>query len=304
MSCVERGNRARDGVGDEGYFETGKVHKRRFVFWLVRGPWMEASELPIITRSRLVDDLHKLGVLPGQVIMLHASVRAIGWIVGGPDTVIQALLDLLTPEGTLMMYIGWEDSPYELAQWSEERQRAYLEECAPFDPARSRAYRKWSILTEYLRTWPGACRSDHPDASFAAVGGNHPLQYGYGPGSPLAKLCEIGGQALLLGAPLNTITLLHYAEHLARVPNKRVVRYKMPILRDGQRVWVEIEEFDTNQGIGGRDAGECFEIIAREYLSSGKGRSGKAGAAQSYLFDAADLSKFAIEWMERAFGKG
>jgi len=100
--------------------------------------------------------------------MLHASVRAIGWIVGGPDTVLQALLDILTPEGTLMMYVGWEDSPYELAQWPEDRQRAYLEECPPFDPARSRAYRKWGILTEYFRTWPGARRSDHPDASFAA----------------------------------------------------------------------------------------------------------------------------------------
>lgn len=58
---------------------------------------MERSELPIITRSGLVDDLRNLGVLPGQVIMLHASVRAIGWIVGGPDTVLQALLDVLTP---------------------------------------------------------------------------------------------------------------------------------------------------------------------------------------------------------------
>ncbi len=272
---------------------------------------MEASELPIITRSRLVHDLRKLGVLPGQVIMLHASVKAIGWIVGGPDTVLQALLDILVPEGTLMMYVGWEDSPYEMAQWPEDRQRAYLEECPPFDPARSRAYRKWGILTEYLRTWPGARRSDHPDASFAAVGSrarwiteSHPLQYGYGPGSPLAKLCEAGGQVLLLGAPLNSITLLHYAEHLAKVPGKHVVRYKMPILRDGQRVLVEIEEFDTNQGIGGRDAGQYFETIAHKYLSSGKGRSGKVGAAQSYLFDAADLTEFAVQWMESTFGRG
>jgi len=272
---------------------------------------MERPEPPVITRSRLVNDLRNLGVLSGQVVMLHASVKAVGWIVGGPDMVIQALLDVLTPEGTLMMLVGWEDSPYELAQWPEGRQLAYLEECPPFDPARSRAYRKWSILTEYLRTWPGARRSDHPDGSFAAVGPqarwiteNHPLQYGYGPESPLAKLYEMGGQVLLLGAPFNSITLLHYAEHLANVPNKRVVRYKMPVLRDGQRMWVEIEEFDTNQGIGGRDAGEYFETIAREFLSSGKGRAGKVGAAQSYLFDAADLIQFAIQWMERAFGKG
>ncbi|MEM2884829.1 MAG: aminoglycoside 3-N-acetyltransferase [Thermoproteota archaeon] len=269
---------------------------------------MGKGELPTITKSRLVRDLVELGVASGQTLMLHASVSAIGWIVGGPDVVLQALLDVIGPQGTLVMYVGWEDSPYGLEDWPEERRLAYLEECPPFDPARSRACREWSILTEYLRTWPGAFRSCHPDGSFAAVGvlarwitEGHPLQYGYGPGSPLEKLCEVGGKVLLLGAPLNSVTLLHYAEHVANVPNKRVVRYKMPILQDGKRAWVEIEEFDTCRGIVA-NAEEYFEAIVREYLSSGKGRSGNVGAARSYLFDSADLSEFAVGWLERNFG--
>jgi len=82
-----------------------------------------------------------------------------------------------------MMYVGWEDSPYNLAEWSIDRQRAYLDECPPFDPATPRACRRWSILTEYLRTWPSAFRSSNPEASCAAVGArarwiteDHPLQ--------------------------------------------------------------------------------------------------------------------------------
>lgn len=265
------------------------------------------EKLPPITRSMLVKDLRKLGVLAGDTIMLHASVKAIGWIVGGPDIVIQSLLDVLGKEGTLIMLVSWEDSPYELAEWPQDVQKAYLEECPPFDPATSRAYRKWSILTEYLRTWPGAFRSNHPDASFVAVGvlarwitENHPLQYGLGPGSPLAKLCAVKGKVLLLGAPLNNITLLHYAEHVAKVPNKKTVQYKMPLLRDGKRVWVDIEEFDTNGMLLGMK--EYFEAIPREYLSSGKGGLGKVGAAQSYLFDAPDLVSFAVKWLERKYG--
>jgi aminoglycoside 3-N-acetyltransferase len=270
---------------------------------------MKRSEFPLITRNRLVKDLRELGLAKGQVVMLHASVSAIGWIVGGPDIVIQALLDVIGPQGTLMMYVGWEDSPYELNEWSEEVQLAYLEECPPFDPARSRACRQWSILTEYLRTWPGAFRSSHPDGSFAAVGAlarwiteDHPLQYGYGPGSPLAKLCEVGGKVLLLGAPLNAITLLHYAEHMADVPNKRIVRYKMPILRNGQRTWVEIEEFDTCKGIVD-NASEYFEAIMQDYLLHGKFSSGKVGAVRSYLFDSTNLYEFAKRWLERTFGR-
>ncbi len=265
----------------------------------------------LVTRGRLVEDLRRLGLSSSQVVMLHASVSAIGWVIGGPDVVLQAILDVLGPEGTLMMYVGWEDDPSKLAEWPEEWQRAYLEECPPFDPQRSRANRKWSILTEYLRTWPGACRSDHPEASVAAVGAkaqwlteNHPLHYPYSPGSPFAKLCAARGKALLLGAPLNTLTVLHHAETLARIPNKRTVRYKMPVLRDGQRVWVELEDIDTSRGAFDWEGGNYFEAIAREYLASGKGRTGRVGAADSHLFEAAGLVRFAIEWMERIFSRG
>lgn len=242
--------------------------------------------------------------------MLHASVSAIGWVVGGPDVVLQAILDVIGPEGTLMMYVGWEEDRYLTLALEQGLGEAYFTECPPFDPQRSRANRKWSILTEYLRTWPGACRSDHPEASVAAVGAkakwiteNHPLHYPYGPGSPLAKLCEAEGKVLLLGAPLNTLTILHHAETLARVPNKRLMRYKMPMLREGKKVWVEIEDIDTSRGVFDWKGGDYFEAIAREYLASGKGRTARVGAAESYLFDAAGLVRFAIGWMERMFGE-
>ncbi len=147
-----------------------------------------------------------------------------------------------------MMVVSWEDNPYELSNWPQEKQIAYLEECPAFNPVTSRADRKFSILTEYLRTLPGSCRSDHSENSFAANGRlaqwiteNQPVNYSFGAGSPLAKLCQAGGKVLTLGAPLDSLTLLLYAESLAEVPDKRVVNYRMPVLRHGIRVWVDIE---------------------------------------------------------------
>ena len=270
----------------------------------------ELLRRPLVTRSRLARDLVSLGLKTRDLVMLHASVRAIGWVVGGPDTVIRAILDVIGPEGTLMMYAGWEEAPYLTIALEEGRGEAYLAECPAFDPERSRANRKWSILTEYLRTWPGARRSDHPEASVVAVGAkaawltkDHPLHYPYGPGSPFAKLCEAGGKVLLLGSPLNAVTVLHYAETIAEIPDKRIVRYRMPILREGKRVWVEIEDIDTGEGIvEGHSNEEYFAEIVREYLASGKGRWGTVGAASSYLFDAAELVRFAVRWLERSFG--
>jgi aminoglycoside 3-N-acetyltransferase len=269
----------------------------------------DQTDLPIITKSQLVHDLTRLGVEAGQTVMLHASVRAIGWIVGGPDVVLQALCEVLTPEGTLMMYAGWEEQQIEhFDEWPPARQAAYLAECPPFDPATARANRKWSILTEYLRTIPGTQRSANPCASMVAAGAkaqwlteNHPLQYGYGPASPLAKLREIGGKILQIGVPIETLTLLHYSEHMANVPRKRIVRFRVPLLRDGQRVWVETEEFDTSQGIRDWPGGNYFAAIAQDFLASGHGRSGTIGAAQAHLLDAATLHAFAVEWLEREF---
>ena len=100
--------------------------------------------------------------------------------------------------------------------------------------------------------------------------------------------------------PLNSITMLHYSEHMAEVPDKRLARYQVPLLQNGERVWVEVEEYDTANGIvdwaGGDD---YFPVIAQAYLESGRGHAGTVGAAASYLFEAAELHVFAVEWMER-----
>lgn len=262
---------------------------------------------PIVTRSQLVRNLGELGVSAGQAVMLHASVRNIGWIVGGPDVVLDAILAVLTPTGTLMMMVSWEDNPYELEHWPRERQEAYLRECPAYDPTSSRAdRRKMGILTEYLRTRPGAHRSRHP-FSYIAVGqhakwitDNHPWQYRDGPGSPLAKLCELGGVVLLLGSPVGDVTLLHHAEHLADVPNKKVDRYRMPVLQDGRRVWMDFEEYDTTRGIVDWPD-NYFQTIVEDYLAVGNGRTDKVGAADSYLLDAVSLTAFGTRWMEEHF---
>ncbi|MDH7486778.1 MAG: AAC(3) family N-acetyltransferase [Anaerolineae bacterium] len=75
----------------------------------------------------------------------------------------------------------------------------------------------------------------------------------------------------------------------------------MPVLQDGQRVWVDVEEYDTGRGVVDWEGGDYFPAIVRDFLAAGNGRSGMVGAAQSYLFDAAALHNFAVQWMERTF---
>ena len=86
------------------------------------------------------------------------------------------------------------------------------------------------------------------------------------------------------------------------MPHKRVVRYQMPVLVRGERRWVEIEEFDTCEGIVAWQGPDYFELIAKEYMAHCGMRPGSVGGAISYLFPAVPLVDFATRWMERSFG--
>jgi aminoglycoside 3-N-acetyltransferase len=237
--------------------------------------------------------------------MLHTSVKAVGPVLGGPNTIIQSLLDVLTADGTLMMYAGWQDLPDFLDELSPEEAAHYRAHHPPFDPATARAVRENSVLAEFLRTWPGAQRSLNAECSMMAVGAqaawitaDHPLNFGYGAGSPLEKLNEVGGQVLLLGSPLDTVTLLHYAENRAHMRHKNYVHYSYPVLREGQVIWLEVDDLDS----GEHHADYTFEQIVGAYLATGKGQRGAVGQAASYLLDAADLTAYAVAWLEARYG--
>ena len=264
----------------------------------------------VVGRQRIANDLRELGLTAGDTVMLHAAVSRIGWIAGGPDEVLRGILDVVGERGTLTMYVGWDGSPYDITVGAATLPETLIEAWPPYDPRSSRAMRTWSVLAEYLRTWPGALRSAHPSSSFAAVGENaemlvrdHSLQYGMGERSPLARLCDLGGRVLLLGSPLANVTLLHHAEHLARVDGKEIVRYAAPILEDGHKVWVEIEEFRTEGCLPWFGSDDMFTAIVRDYLQAGQGATGRVGAAPSYLFDARHLVDFAVEWIEEKFAE-
>ena len=225
----------------------------------------------------------ELGVEKTDVVMVHASMRK---VARDPKDVVAALVEAA---GTVMAYVDW-DSASDV-----------------FDPKTSRATPDNGILAETIRAWPGAIRSAHPDAGVSAIGeraawitADHPFQYGYGERSPLAKLVEARGKVLMLGAPLDTITLLHFSEHAAKIPNKRVIHYTRRF-SDGRVV--DFEEFDTCDPVSDVFAEDFFGTIAEEFMATEHTRPaftvGKVGDATSHVFDATKLFSFGLAWIER-----
>ncbi|MBF6353478.1 aminoglycoside 3-N-acetyltransferase [Nocardia higoensis] len=271
---------------------------------------LERSGGPV-TRSRISRDLAALGLADGDIVMFHTRMSAIGYVAGGPQTILDALLDVVGTRGTLMVTCGWNDAPpYDFLTWPQDWQDALRAEHPAYDPELSEADHNNGRLPEALRRRPGAVRSRHPDAGFAALGpaaaalmADHPWNDPHGPASPLARLVARNGRVLLLGAPLDTMTLLHHAEALAQAPGKRFVDYEQPILEQGQRVWRRFHDIDSEDGAFDYSAvvpegEEPFEAIARDMLAAGIGRQGRVGAADSYLFEAAQVVDYAITWIE------
>ena len=267
----------------------------------------------LVTRSGLVRDLEGLGLRRGGVVMVHCRLSAIGHVVGGAETVVRALLEALGPGGTLVAYTGWQDAPPDdLDALDERARRAYLDEQPAYDPRVSLSRRDHGRVAEALRTWPGALHSGHPEAGVAAVGplaaeitAYHSCDDAYGIGTPYAMLVELGGQVAMLGAPLDTVTLVHHAEAVAGVPDKRRVVYHYPIFAGGERVWRTFSDIDTSEGAlpYGRVIGEedYIEYIARSALAGGCGKSGSVGGATAHLFEARPLVKHAVAWIEQNF---
>ena len=155
-------------------------------------------------RERLAQDISGLGLGRGDVVLVHSSLKAVGWIEPDPSALVEAFRDVLGESGTLV-------APTLVPALRGLRPLFDLHE----SPS------EMGTLTEIVRKWPGACRSDHPTHSVAAIGrlaGSITASHGraHGPNSPWGpkalgfdtpwdRLREMNAWVLLLGRRVQSL---------------------------------------------------------------------------------------------------
>ncbi|TDB79062.1 aminoglycoside N(3)-acetyltransferase [Micromonospora sp. KC721] len=250
------------------------------------------------TVQSLASELRALGLTSGDVLLLHSSNRNLGFVAGGPQAVVRAVLDVLGPEGTLVVPThtpdntdpaGWQHPPVPEAWWPVIREHTpgFGRSCTPS--------RRMGVIAEVVRTWPGALRSNHPQVSFAALGRNaasvvdgHQLDDALGENSPLGAVYRLDGKVLLLGCGHRSNTSLHLAECRQVSPPQAVTgsSVRQPDGTDRWTTWVDVVA----------DEGD-FDRLGAEFEATGAVVIGQVGSAAARLISQPVLVDFATAWM-------
>jgi Aminoglycoside N3''-acetyltransferase len=192
------------------------------------------------TKQRIIDDLDELRISRGDSVLVHASMRAVGPVEGGADTVVEALLEAVGPDGTIVAPV-FQAANHVRPDWNDPL--AIASAVCPFDLS-AICVEEVGILAERIRLHPDARRSAHPSLSFAAMGSNAafitenaPFHFPLGTNGPLARLHQLNGKVLLIGVTHAVNSSLHLAEVWANVPYTQ----RRAHVRTAEETWEEME---------------------------------------------------------------
>jgi aminoglycoside 3-N-acetyltransferase len=165
-----------------------------------------------VTKGDIVAGLRKLGVRPGDKLLVHSSLSSFGQVEGGAEAVIDALIEAISPGGTVLVPTLTGDETLSPAN------------PPVFDPASTPCWT--GTIPEVFRKRPDAVRSLHPTHSVAAIGPDaHRLTEDHiNSVTPCDELSPYGKLArckdayiLLIGVDHQVSTTFHHVEEAAGV---------------------------------------------------------------------------------------
>ncbi len=240
----------------------------------------------VLTRDRLAADLRRLGIQPGDVLMVHSSLRSLGHVVGGAPTVVDALLQVLGPTGTL---VG-PSFNYETAQ----------EPGFVFDPRNTPS--DMGAVADEIRRRAGNLRSRHLTHSVSAIGRQAetivtaPGKTAWAADSPLGMVFELDGRFLLLGVTYQSFTAFHLLEVAFRLHHRKLDTLRRRLRRpDGAVVPFESIVYLRDVGYPGYD----FNRLGQAMEDAGLTSVAPVGNAIARLIPARSMRDFATPRVQR-----
>ena len=254
-----------------------------------------------VVKSEIADALRTIGLERGDSVIVHTSLGKIGYVCGGAQVVIEALIETVGEEGTIMMPTqSWKNlDPETGVHWdADETEWDRIRENWPAYNKAVTPTNTMGAVAEMFRSWPGAVRSDHPSRSFAAWGRNaeyltknHDLSDLFGDTSPIGKLYDLDGKILLIGVDYDKNTSIHLADVRAEYRGKHTCVEHSAVMENGKRVWKAYETLFVD-GEDFKDIGIAFEALHTVNTAT-------LGETELKIMRQRELVDFAIEWIEK-----
>lgn len=261
---------------------------------------MKKDARKILTYKDLYEQLKASGIRQGHHIFVHTSLSSLGFVVGGEETLIRVLIDLVGQEGTLMMPSQtWKNlDPEKGVHWLEPKEwwPTIRDHWPAYDKKVTPAIGMGAVARMFC-LWPGVQRSDHPARSVAAYGKyakhlteNHDYSNIFGQGSPLDKFYQLGGHILLIGVGYDKNTSIHLAETRADFRSKKYTTEHSAVLIEGQREWIAYKTQDVD---------DCdFIELGQAYDAEVAMPLYEVGQSKVRYFEQAPFVDWAVKWLE------
>jgi len=231
----------------------------------------------IITKNKIKKDLGKLGLKKGNWVLVHSSLKSLGYVKGGANTVIDAVIEVIGKHDLFMV------PTFTFTNFTPS-----------FDPERTPS--QMGLITETFRLRENSIRSWHPRHSVSVLGekakgkevvSGHLEAGSVGKESPIDKLAKQGGYVLLMGVGHTVNTTIHTAEIYAEFPYLYVkdsphfpeqAVVKAP---NGEKVKVDLAPYPT--------CSEGFWKLESVMRDKGQIQYGKVGRADCQLMKSQDV---------------
>lgn len=233
----------------------------------------------MFTQSSLLQDLRNLGVKPGDHLMVHSSLRAVGTVQNGADAVIDALMQAVSMGMLILPTHTWRE-------WNNAD--------GIFDPATEPSC--VGALTELFRKRADVQRSWHPTHSVAAwgqgatdyVAGEEHTTTPCPRNGCWGRLYDIDAKILFLGAPVRANTYLHSVEEWHEIPNRLAKEATVFHIRTPDGKLLPCHQYRHFSTLG--DVSQHYGKIESDLLASGIAVQGQIGQARSVMMSARGLA--------------
>jgi len=242
------------------------------------------SETPCVTKEDIKKGLRMVGLKQGDLALVHSSLSSFGYVEGGADTVIDALLETVENDGTIVM------PTFTWGLFHDKKK-------VVFDVANTPVKSEVGIIPETFRKRKEAIRSYHVCHSVAAIGPRSADVMGegvksFGKGSTFEQLYNLDAWNLFLGVGFACCTELHAVEEYMQVPYRqyRDFRGSKVLLPDGKELRCESVEFLIRQNGYDNDFEKLDEMFSKEGILKTY-KVGEAKIINAKIRDIFDVTK-------------